>query len=110
MKYVMLTDQHGAKWPFIFPETVNHVDAAAAAVAMLEPHGRLASVTSGGYIGALHPQLITHGACTSLGGMGPSEMDAARIVMGQSASMMPDELVGIYFDKYRRAVEGEEKG
>lgn len=109
MKYIMLEAPDGQKLPVIFPDCLVHAHVAGAmqmVVDTLDPRKDLrpkqldamlergsAKVTGAGFVG--FDIVSTSGKSESLGGVKSSAVDAARIMMGDSVSRMPDAMVAM---------------
>lgn len=100
MKYVMLETRDGAKYPILFPDALTHSIMAMAAGAAIEAclKSKVKPV-SAGFI-SLGTEVSTHGHSESLN-MGPQPSDAARVVIGDSITHMPDKLAESVFEKIK---------
>lgn len=107
MKYIMLETKDGAKLPIIFPDVLTHCFVAGAmqlAVDTLDPKKDLrprqlddmlargdAKPVSAGFINL--GAVMVHGKSESLDNLPHNKSDAQRIMMGEAAQFMPDEMI-----------------
>lgn len=94
MKYVILEDHNGGKWPFLFPETLVHSEVAKGLENMMTSPSQVYS--AGFWEGR------AHGESESLG-IKSKEGDTGYILFGESVKYMPPEMVinimKIYMEK-----------
>lgn len=90
MKYVMIETEEGAKFPFIFPESLVHSDMAEVAIDFLadarhHPRG----CVSAGFV-HFGNSLVVSGHAESLNNLPHKPVDAARILLGETAHYLSD--------------------
>jgi hypothetical protein len=100
MKYVMFETTNGQKIPVIFPESLAHATMAMVVAAAIEVSTKsMAEAVSGGFIN-LGLDVGVHGKSESLG-LESNPDDAARILLGESVSFMPDNVVAMMAEKLK---------
>ena len=94
MKYIMMETAAGAKYPIMFPEHLNHDTMAELIRGAIAANmgGTQAAVVSAGSV-TLDAMPIVYGRSASLKLDNGGEADAARMVIGESVTLMPDEMV-----------------
>lgn len=100
MKYIILEDFNGRRYPIIFPELMVHSDTAEFVRAqLLKKHQLRAGVVSAGFIG-LGTDLITHGMSESLG-VSSRPIDTAIIGLSDSGASLSEEMLEGLWQKVR---------
>lgn len=94
MKYVMIETEEGAKFPFIFPESLVHCDMYQVATSALQDAGHHPrTCVSAGFVhfGNGHSgNLVVSGRAESLNNLSHKPVDAARILLGETAHYLSD--------------------
>lgn len=97
MKYIILEDEDGGKWPFIFPESAVHAEVASRMKHMLGlVHKSGCDVYSAGFIDPTFRK--THGVSETLG-VKSNPSDIAYIILGESVKYMPPNAAMIILKK-----------
>lgn len=97
MKYIILQDNNGGKWPFIFPDVCVHSDVATLAKQMLFwSHSTSSEVYSAGQWDGT----TASGHSESLG-VKSKPGDTAYILMGQAVSNLPPAFADSILDKWK---------
>ena len=97
MKYIMLEDETGKKYPIIFPESLVHLFVSQAIEAGIARKQKLYLMTvSAGFVGLGDIQVNGESESLSLKSK-PS--DAAYIALGEAVSRMPEEMVIALLEK-----------
>lgn len=92
MKYVILEDDAGGKWPFLFPDTLAHSDVAN----LLQ---RLIPAPTVPYSAGFWGDKTAHGHSDSLG-LKPPPGDEAYILLGLPVSHLPPSTASVFLKKY----------
>lgn len=104
MKYVMFESELGRRFPVIFADNLVHAVVANFVRNMSTRfHKEDCKPISAGFI-SLGDDVSTFGESESLGGMKTREVDALRIMAGESVSHMPDVLLAPLMDKLKGRV------
>jgi hypothetical protein len=99
----MFETTEGQKLPLIFPEVLTHSVMAMCVAAGIEVClGAKAGAVSAGFV-ELGLGAEVHGSSESLKGMKSNPADAARIIVGDSLSFMPDALALTMLERLREA-------
>lgn len=93
MKYIIFEDKHGALKPIMFPETVDHWVMKEALRGLMVP-------VSAGFVSYQNGLPVCSGGSEGLN-LVSNEVDAARIHLGPSVEMMPDQLVMTLWSAYK---------
>lgn len=105
MKYVMFGTTTGRKFAVIFPDHLVHAHVAKyIANLSFAAHNEPATAVSGGFI-ALGDEVKVMGESESLK-LKSTEVDALRIMIGESVSSMPDEMLKPLWKKVEDAKQG----
>ncbi len=95
--------REGQKLPFLFPDSVTHLYVAMAMSALVKSTMNTeAKAVSAGFV-SIGTDVSVSGESESLGGLKSIPSDAARIVVGECLSFMPDSLATMMLEKLRGA-------
>lgn len=107
MKYIVMVDTNGMKYPIMFPDTLTHAIVASGMQAII--HACTAQRTgpvSAGFVEFKENSVSVSGKSESLGDMKSIQLDAIRIELGNNVAALPDEVLQDIINKVGRSKNG----